>query len=43
MNSIILVGGGGHCCAVIDVLEMCKQPIAGIVHGAGCVLEPVLN
>ncbi len=43
MSEIILIGGGGHCRSVIDVLEMCKQPIAGIVHGEHCALEPVLG
>lgn len=30
-DGILLIGGGGHCRAVIDVLELAKIPIAGIV------------
>ncbi len=43
MSGVLLLGGGGHCRSVIDVLEMCNQPIAGIVHGPDCALKPVLN
>ena len=32
MNEIILIGGGGHCKSVIDVIEQQKKfKIAGIV------------
>lgn len=40
---LLLVGGGGHCRAVIDVLESANMEIAGIVHGLGCPLSPVLG
>ena len=40
---ILLVGGGGHCRAVIDVLESASIEIAGIVHGLECAFEPVLG
>lgn len=34
MEPLVLVGGGGHCRAVIDVLEKCSWPIAGLIdHG----------
>lgn len=40
---ILLVGGGGHCRAVIDVLDLSNTRIAGIVHGQDCALEQVLG
>ncbi len=43
MSGILLVGGGGHCRSVIDVLEACKQPIAGIIHGPDCSLDSILG
>lgn len=42
-SPILLVGGGGHCRAVIDVLELSNTRIAGIVHGQDSVLEQVLG
>lgn len=42
-SPILLVGGGGHCRAVIDVLESANKEIAGIVHGLECAFEPVLG
>ena len=38
-NPIILVGGGGHCGSVIDVLLSANIPIAGIVHGTSHEFE----
>lgn len=32
-QGIVLLGGGGHCHALIDVLESRGMAIAGIVHG----------
>ena len=33
MNSLILIGGGGHCASCIDVVEQeAKYRIAGIVE-----------
>ncbi len=43
MNNLLLIGGGGHCRAVIDVLEACQQSIAGIIHGPDCELKSVLG
>ncbi|SDF21097.1 acetyltransferase [Desulfovibrio legallii] len=42
-SPIVLAGGGGHCHAVIDVLESADIPIAGVVHGPDCALTPVLG
>ena len=42
-SPILLVGGGGHCRAVIDVLESADMEIAGIVHGLECAFDPVLG
>lgn len=40
MNSpLILVGGGGHCIATLDVLESAGISIAGIIHGLDQPLE----
>jgi sugar O-acyltransferase (sialic acid O-acetyltransferase NeuD family) len=38
---VLLVGGGGHCRSVIEILEQCRMPVAGIVHGIDCAFEPV--
>lgn len=43
MPDVVLLGGGGHCRALIDVLEAVGMPVAGVVHGADCPLEPVLG
>lgn len=43
MSGVILIGGGGHCHSVIDVLECAGVPIAGIVHGPSCALDEVLG
>lgn len=40
---IVLVGGGGHCQSVLDVLESCGLGVGGVVHGAHCAPEPVLG
>lgn len=40
---ILLVGGGGHCRSVIDVLEAASMPIAGIIHGNDCAFEPLFS
>lgn len=40
---VLLVGGGGHCRSVIEVLEQCKILVAGIVHGNDCAFEPVFS
>lgn len=42
-TALVLVGGGGHCRSVIDMLECAQSPIAGIVHGADCAMEAVLG
>ncbi len=41
MAGILLVGGGGHCRAVIDVMELCKLSIAGVIHGPDCALDAI--
>ena len=33
-DAVLLVGGGGHCRSVIDVLEMAHVSVAGIIHGS---------
>ncbi len=38
-REIILVGGGGHCLSVLDVLQACSLPVAGIVHGPDCAFS----
>lgn len=44
MDEIILVGGGGHCKSVIDVIEQSKQyKIAGIIDQPDRVGEKVLG
>lgn len=40
-NGVLLVGGGGHCLAVIDVLKVSDVHIAGIIHGPEDPLEPL--
>lgn len=42
-NKLVLVGGGGHCRSVIDLLESMNAPIAGIVHGLHCAAQPMLG
>lgn len=42
-DGLVLVGGGGHCRSVIDMLERAQAPIAGIVHGLQCTAQPVLG
>lgn len=43
LQGILLLGGGGHCKAVIDVLSITEKVIAGIVHGIDAPFEPVLG
>lgn len=43
MNGILLVGGGGHCRSVIDVLEKSSIPIAGIIQGSDCSIDSILG
>jgi len=40
---ILLVGGGGHCRSVIDVLEAAAIPVAGVVDRAGRDIGDVLG
>jgi len=40
-DGLLLIGGGGHCRSVLDVLERAGIPIAGIVHGPDCDMTPV--
>lgn len=42
-DGLLLVGGGGHCRALIDVLEAAGLPAAGVVHGPDCELRPMLG
>jgi sugar O-acyltransferase (sialic acid O-acetyltransferase NeuD family) len=43
MNELILIGGGGHCKSVIDVIEReAKWKIIGIIDQANVALESVL-
>lgn len=42
-RGIVLLGGGGHCHALVDVLESCGIAIAGIVHGPASPLVPVMG
>ena len=42
-SPVLLAGGGGHCRAVIDVLEAAGAGIAGIVHGPDSNLVPILG
>lgn len=42
-NGLLLIGGGGHCRSLIDVLEAAQISVAGVVHGADCSQEPVLG
>ncbi|WP_116138718.1 acetyltransferase [Trinickia diaoshuihuensis] len=42
--NILLIGGGGHCKAVIDVIEAERRwTIAGIVEAPGCETREVLG
>lgn len=42
MTEILLLGGGGHCKAVIDVIERCRQwTIIGIVESADSGVKSV--
>ena len=43
VTGILLIGGGGHCRAVIDVLESAQLGVAGVVHGDDSTLDPVLG
>ena len=44
MSSILLVGGGGHCLACIDVIEAeGKHKVAGIVERNGESALPVVG
>lgn len=40
-QGLLLIGGGGHCLSVIDMLRVCGLPVAGIVHGDDCDFLPV--
>ena len=42
-SGLLLVGGGGHCRSVIDVLMTAHMPIAGIIQGPEDALTPVLG
>ena len=43
MNELILIGGGGHCKSVIDVIEReAKWKIIGIIDQANAAIESVL-
>lgn len=42
-NGLLLIGGGGHCRSVIDVLESSQISIAGIIHGDDCSPDSVLG
>lgn len=42
MNEILLIGGGGHCKSVIDVIERtCQWQIVGIVERSDCKVSSV--
>lgn len=43
MTPVVLIGGGGHCLSVIDVLEAAHVPIAGVVLGEDGMQKPVLG
>jgi sugar O-acyltransferase (sialic acid O-acetyltransferase NeuD family) len=44
MEKILLIGGGGHCKSVIDVIEQeCKYEIAGIIDREEFIGETVLG
>ena len=43
VQSILLVGGGGHCRSVIDVLEAAGIAVAGVVDRAAAELSDVLG
>ena len=40
-EGLLLLGGGGHCRAVLDVLRAAQIPVAGIVHGDDAEFEPI--
>lgn len=42
-SGLLLVGSGGHCRSVIDVLECAGVPVAGVVCGEHCAPEPVFT
>ncbi|WP_243439144.1 acetyltransferase [Fundidesulfovibrio soli] len=42
-EAILLVGGGGHCRSVIDVLEAAGRRIAGVVERPGSGVSEVLG
>ncbi len=43
LSPLLLLGGGGHCRSVIDVLEEASYPIAGIVHGKDCDFSSIYD
>lgn len=43
MSGLLLVGGGGHCKAAIDVIEAARLPIAGVLERPGTDLTNVLG
>jgi sugar O-acyltransferase (sialic acid O-acetyltransferase NeuD family) len=44
MIPILLIGGGGHCCSVIDVIETgAEYQVAGIVQPTSKGLTPILG
>lgn len=43
MASLVLVGGGGHCKAAIDVIEASNKLIAGVVELSECSIRSVLG
>jgi sugar O-acyltransferase (sialic acid O-acetyltransferase NeuD family) len=44
MKDILLIGGGGHCKSVIDVIELeCKYNIAGIIDKKELIGQEVLG
>lgn len=42
-GGLVLLGSGGHCRSVIDVLESAGEPIAGIVQEVGGTLGAVMG
>lgn len=42
-KGLVLLGGGGHCRSVIDVLEQAGLAIAGVVHGDACEALPAFE
>ena len=43
MSGLLLIGGGGHCKAAIDVIEAARLPIAGVLERPGTDLTNVLG